>query len=299
MSADLEFVVGILERECPPQVAGEDFVGPHGRVLRLWQRMHFLDREPGVNPVASCPHCEEGTPYRLGERFVCNRCHSAVDRDRLLLWRLDLAALLRWLAARWELRGGVRPVDGCLWQLGTRRSEGFACEGFYWRPGRLTGPAWQRLKAYRSTLLLYGLTPPAPDVVGDGYAVSLIDILGIGRTLTAGPWPQPPGGRGNVRFDAHSGALWAAGVLLGEVPPGSKEFFFLECLAARLDHFVPYPDIRHYVLVRAGSTDATEEGTFCQGLKSRIKKKWIPEIDHLIATTNKGDGYRLRGFLER
>jgi hypothetical protein len=50
------------------------------------------------------------------------------------------------------------------------------------------------------------------------------------------------------------------------------------------------------VLRRAGSTDTTEEATFCQGLKSRIKKKWVPRIDELIATTNKGDGYRLRGY---
>ena len=52
------------------------------------------------------------------------------------------------------------------------------------------------------------------------------------------------------------------------------------------------------MLHATGSTDETEEATFCQGLKTRIKKKWVPGIDLLLTTTNKADGYRLRGFSE-
>ena len=103
--------------------------------------------------------------------------------------------------------------------------------------------------------------------------------------------------RGNVRFDARSGALWAGDGWLGEVPIGSKEHAFLDCLANRIDRFVPYADIKAHVLRASGSADTTEEATFCQGLKSRIKKKWIPEIDRLVLTTNKGDGYRLRSVM--
>ena len=40
--------------------------------------------------------------------------------------------------------------------------------------------------------------------------------------------------------------------------------------------------------------DETEEATFCQKLKSRIKTRHIPQFDRVIVTTNKGDGYRLR-----
>jgi hypothetical protein len=47
-----------------------------------------------------------------------------------------------------------------------------------------------------------------------------------------------------------------------------------------------------------GCTDDTEEATFCQGLKSRIKKKWVLSIDRIITTTNKGDRHRLRGYAE-
>ena len=83
------------------------------------------------------------------------------------------------------------------------------------------------------------------------------------------------------------------------MPFGSKEYHFLACLAESIDRFVAYGDIKHEVLRRSGSRDTTEEATFCQKLKRRIKeKRWIPAIDRLIATTNKADGYRLRGYAE-
>ena len=56
-----------------------------------------------------------------------------------------------------------------------------------------------------------------------------------------------------------------------------------------------YAELKHFVLREAGSTEQADEATFCQRLKSRIKKLWIPEIDTLVVTSNKGDGYRLRG----
>ena len=56
---------------------------------------------------------------------------------------------------------------------------------------------------------------------------------------------------------------------------------------------MPYPDIKREVLFRSGGADGTEEATYCQGLKSRLKRR-MPGIDRLVVTTNKGDGYRLR-----
>ena len=79
---------------------------------------------------------------------------------------------------------------------------------------------------------------------------------------------------------------------------GGREYHFLACLASRLDHFVAYADIKRDVIARSGTADTTAEETFCQGLKSRIKKKYVPRIDRVVATTNKADGYRLRGWLE-
>ena len=49
------------------------------------------------------------------------------------------------------------------------------------------------------------------------------------------------------------------------------------------------------VLGQTGGIYETEEANLCQGLKSRIKKKWVPVIDLLVATTNKGDGYQFAG----
>ena len=133
---------------------------------------------------------------------------------------------------------------------------------------------------------------------GRGAWVPLVELFLPDGTPAIPDLAALLGVRGKVRFDAHSGALWVGVTLLGEVPPGSREFHFLRCLAEQLDHFVPYADLKREVLRRSGSTDGTEEATFCQVLKSRIKRNWVPEIDRLIATTNKGDGYRLRGHAE-
>jgi hypothetical protein len=57
-----------------------------------------------------------------------------------------------------------------------------------------------------------------------------------------------------------------------------SEFAFLACLARELDHFVPYADLKRAVFRDTGSDDQMEEATFCQGLKSRIKKKWVPKM---------------------
>ena len=100
--------------------------------------------------------------------------------------------------------------------------------------------------------------------------------------------------RGNVRFEPHSGAVWLGPTWMGEVPVGSKEFHLLDRLAKELDHYVPYADLKQHVLRQAGSSDQTDEATFCQRLKSRIKKQWVADIDALVVSSNKGDGYRLR-----
>jgi len=68
----------------------------------------------------------------------------------------------------------------------------------------------------------------------------------------------------------------------------------LACLAEQIDQFVPYRDLKREVLARTGGGGGAEEATFCQKLKSRIKVEFVPGIDRLIVTSNKGDGYRLR-----
>jgi hypothetical protein len=103
---------------------------------------------------------------------------------------------------------------------------------------------------------------------------------------------------GIVRFETHSGVIRVGDALLGEVPVGSREFHLLACLAEQLDHFVPYSDLKKEVLRRTGGSGEIDEATFCQKLKSRIKARYVPGIDQLLATTNKGDGFRLRAAVE-
>jgi hypothetical protein len=297
MTASLEFLLGLLECE-PAVVAQEDFEGAHGEALRLWQQMGFVGKEPGRNRVTSCPHCGEGVPYRIAARYVCPRCGSQVDPRHLLLWPVDREVFLRWLAEQLHLRGGVRRIDDHLWQLGTWEAGDVVSECFYRRPGPLSDVARKRLTAYRNAVVLFGVSLPDDAATRHRPSVSLLELLRLGESLTVLSLERVLHKDGSVRFDPESGALWAGDVWLGEVPRGSKEFSFLECLAAHLDSFVPYADLKHFVLHRSGSTDETEEATFCQGLKSRIKKKWVPKLDQVIATTNKADGYRLRGHVE-
>src|SRR5947199_8623976 len=35
--------------------------------------------------AAGCPHCDEGVPHRVGDRYICNACGSRVDPAHLLL----------------------------------------------------------------------------------------------------------------------------------------------------------------------------------------------------------------------
>jgi len=296
MPRSLEFLVGLLESEDLAAVAWEDFQGSHAQALQLWQTMDFLDHEPGKHPVPGCPHCGEGVPYLFGERCLCNRCFSTVDRRHLHLWRLNRETFLCWLASQLQLRGGVRRIDEQLWQLGTWEDGGIVCECFYGHNRPLSDAARNKLAVYRSAVMLYGLCRPKAAEQPQVNCVSLLKILRSQDSLYIVDRTQLLDNRGDVRFDPASGAVTIGGVRHGEVPVGSKEYFLLLCLSQYLDQFVAYADIKHFVQLHAGGKDTTEEATFCHRLKNRIKKNgWVPKIDLLLSTTNKRDGYRLRG----
>jgi hypothetical protein len=298
MSAGVELLLRLLDQDGVPLATPEDFEGALGQALRAARSLGLFGASPGVNPVPSCPLCGEGVPYRVGGRTVCNACRGVVEPADLAAWELDREAFLKWLAAGLKLNGPVRRVDDRLWQLGTLAAATGPRECFYRRDGPVSDSGSARLDAYRDVLVFHGTGRPARTGTGSWPAVSLLAILDATDGLAVRDTGPLPRAGWAVRFDAHSGVLWAGDERLGEVPVGGREYHFLVCLAARLDHFVAYADIKRDVLRATGSTDATEEATFCQGLKSRIKKKYVPGIDRVVATTNKADGYRLRGWME-
>jgi hypothetical protein len=296
MRTSVEFLLGLLDQDGPPYLAAEDFDGPHGPILRIWQGLNLIGQEPFQSPAASCPHCGEGVPYRLDNRHVCATCRAAIDPRHLLLWSLDRGAVLRWIAEHLGLRGGVRPVDDLLWQLGTGEADGEPVECFYYRPGVLSPSGEARLGAYRRVLVLHGLAGNS-SVGQPGRWVGLIELFTADGSLAGNDLGPLLHAHGRVHFEAHSGALWAGDTCLGEVPPGSREYHLLACLAEHVDRYVPYADLKREVLRRAGGMDGTDEATFCHGLKRRLKKHGLRRLDELVVTTNKGDGYRLRGHL--
>lgn len=296
--SDLEFLLGLLESADPVCVAWEDFEGAHGDAIRVWQKMGFVDQEPGRHPVPCCPYCEDGVPYLLGERCLCNSCGSTVDGRHLLLWPLHVEKFLRWLGKELRLQGGVRRVDENFWQLGTWESQGTVHECFFLRGELLTGIGRQKLAAFRNAVVLYGLSRPKETERVAASFMSLLEILRLGTSLTVIDRSLLLRNCGHVRFDPDTGTITVDSTWFGEVPVGSKEFFLLLCLSQQQDRFVPYADIKHFVLQHTGGKDGTEEATFCHRLKNRIKKEgWVPMIDALLVTTNKRDGYRLRGYV--
>jgi hypothetical protein len=297
--SSLEFLLGLLESKDPAAAAWEDFLGPHAQALRLWQDLGFLEREPGRNPVPGCPHCGQGGLYLLGKRCLCSRCSSEVDRRHLLLWALNREAFLGWLAAQLRLRGGLRHIDKRLWQLGTWQDRGKAWECFYQRQGLLSPRGSNRLRVYRSVLVLYGLFRPREAERGQFTYLSLLEVLRLEESLRVVDWRRLLEDRGDVHFDPATGAVKIGAVWQGDVPVGSKEYFLLLCLSRHLDRLVAYADIKHFVLEHTAGADTTDEASFCHRLKNRIKAKgWVPDIDRLLATTNKGDGYRLRAHVQ-
>lgn len=228
----------------------------------------------------------------------CNGCRSTVEPHWLFRWPVRRERFFRWLAIGLGLRGEPRPLDGALWQLGTQAGEDGHRECFYRRPGPMSEAAHTRLGAYQNVLVLFGLAPPPPDETHHVRSLSLLELLRGPEPLSVARLQPFLLRHGAVRFEPHSGALWVGDACLGEVPVGSAEFFLLARLAADLDHFVPYADLKRAVLRQSGGRDATAEATLCQKLKNRIKAKHIAGIDRLLVTTNKGDGYRLRGWGE-
>mgnify|MGYP000892864297 CR=1 FL=1 len=293
MSSHADFLIGLLDVDDPVCLDWEDVTGPHAQAVRLWRRMGFVSRDPGHNPSPSCPACGEGMPYSVGGAWRCNRCRCAVDERYLRLWAVDVPAVLGWFAVRLGLRGEARVATGRLWQLGTDTTGHHARAYFYLR-GEANTDVRRALAGYQDVTVLHG--PLRPRLGSGVRAIALAPLLQVGSSMRLDAAAVLRSGL-SVRFDTATGALRAGGRLFGEVPVGSKEYHFVRCLAARPDQFVPYADIKRFVRAASGSRDGTDEATFCQMRKSRIKRRWVPEIDRLVETTHKGDGYRLRGQL--
>jgi len=296
MRRGTEFLLGLLAPDSPGYVAAEDLSGPDGGAVRAWQDAGFIAREPGMHPSPGCPHCDDGSPYRLGERWLCGSCRSPVDEADLLAWPVDRAAVVRGLATHLRLTGGVRPVGDGFWQLGTGNVADGSVECFCLLGGVPPAAAIRHLGRYLRLIVLHG---PAADREGrPGRWLPLAELFTDGGSLAALDLAGLMTVRGAVRYERETGSLRVGGTFAGEVPVGGREAALLECLAEHLDRYVPYADVKRSVLRRTGGSGGTEEATFCQKLKSRIKEKYVPAIDRLVVTSNKGDGYRLRAEAE-
>lgn len=293
-----DVIAGLLGRGDHAWVGFEEFLGPDADNLRRLQRMGFVSADALVHPAPTCPHCGEGMPDRIGTRFLCSACRSDIDPQTVFVWPLRAERFFEWLAAEWKLTGRHQQLDPTTWQLGTWIADGHRTECFFRVSEPASESARQRIGAYQNVLILTGREAESPINRSPGITLPLAGVIRDAEVVGVHDLSDLLRPRGNVRFDPHSGTVWLGPTWMGEVPVGSKEFHFLDRLAQEIDRFVPYADLKRHVLRQATSIDQTEEATFCQRLKSRIKKQWVAKIDALVATSNKGDGYRLREYGE-
>lgn len=298
MRRALESLFRLMDSTCPAEVSAEELDGPHGLMLRMFHRMSFLASEPCMNPVPSCPDCFSGTPYLLGDQYVCNHCRSNVDKRHLQLWRFDLESLLRWFAREQGLRGGIARIDDGLWRLGALDDGPHHIrECFFLRGEACSDMARRRLAAFSSVLILHGRSePPQIQVIG-ARMLAITEALTIeGGRLVVRPLPACLGSRQNgvARFDRSTGVLSLGDDPLGRIPPGTREFAFVDRLSSALGEVVAYADLKRAVCRATGSIDSRDEATFCHRLKSRLKKDHgIAAIDRLIQADRALGGYRL------
>jgi hypothetical protein len=298
MPASIDFLLRLLDQQTAPRVCTPDIGGVHAPLLRACQSAGFLATEPDTLDVPACTVCGEGVPYRVFGVLRCNRCRSRLEPESQLCWRLDTAGFLGWMARAMGLRGGVRRVEPGLWHLGVWGKDGEATECFFQRPGPLSEMGQGRLEAYRSVVVLHGLSRPAIQTRPGLRPVPLPRVLVWDETKLAARPLDESAECTAVRFDPASGALWAGDRKLGEAPVGSQECHLLACVAENLDRYVSYSDLRREVLRRSGGRGTRDEATFCHELKRRIKKRFVPEIDLVLTTNNKASGYRLRASLD-
>ena len=210
----------------------------------------------------------------------------------MLAWPVHRDAFLGTLSSHLGLHDVIRETDGELWELGSGKVDGNAVVCFFLTGGLLSESARARLAAYRRALVF--AAQPAPDAGCPGRWVSLAELLEADGTFARVGLPELLRDRGQVRFDRETGSLRVGAALVGEVPLGSREWAFLACLAEQLDQFVSYCDLKRAVLRETGGSGGADEATFCQKLKSRIKKEYVTGIDRLVIVSHKGDGYRMR-----
>ena len=294
MPASLEFILGILDERSPAFASHDDFTGPHGRALQLWQRLGFLAREPESHPAAGLSPLPRRLALPARHETPVSGLPEHGQSPSFGARRFDLDAFLSWLAQGLNLTGGGRPLDDNIWHLGSLLLDDRRQECFFHRGATLSAQGRERLLAASEC--------PAHLVLAHGPAGGFFQATAcpclIFSATTRARCVLPTwlgcctAGRA-VRFDAGSGTLWAGDRVLGHVPPGGKECHFLDCLWRHAGAVVPYADIRHHVMQQSGSRDAVaDEATYCQKLKSAVKKR-ITNIDDVIAATNKGHGYQL------
>jgi hypothetical protein len=300
MRQPLEFLLGLLDTFDPAHVGHDDLCGPNRHLLLSAQRAGFLATEPGMNPVPSCPYCIAGTPYRIDDAYFCSRCGSRIALPHLQCWRLETDTFLTWLTKQLQLSGPIERIDGSLWRLGMGAIGHERVECFYLRGEGLPNHTLGRLLVYRNALLLHGKLRP-PRLTGfEGRIISLLDVLRFdGRTFEAVPIASLLKQGGAVRFIEASGVILAGDVPLGQIPRGTREFHLVSCLAAHAGTAIPYSDLKRFVCKMSHSSDSTEEATFCQKLKSRIKRMHgVAAIDDLITTDRATGGYVLKAALD-
>ncbi len=294
MHPGLEFVLGRIDRLGQAAFAQADLEGEHAPLLRHLRAVGLLGPRPIPHPTPGCPFCHEGVPYRLGSRLVCDACGSVVAEGHLLLWPLNLRAFLTWFAAEQHLGGAVVRIEDALWQLGSLAVAPHPRLCFFLRGQSPSDIGLRRVSACEQPIVLHGPLDPLTLPGFTGKALSLLEVLRYDGTLSVVPLTAFLRRGGPIRFTV-SGTLTAGDEVLGHLPPGTREYWLVDCLYRRSGRVIPFAEIRHHVRAhQPASRDTTDAASFCQKLRHRLKTvHGVVAVERVIVSGKRSGGYLL------
>ncbi len=290
MLNSLLFLLECFDYQSHPRLTTSEWL-EHRELLGFAQSQNWLSQKSKTEIGDLCRFCEEGVLAIVGDRVICPKCFTYFKKQELFNWELSRQTFLEWVSLGLGFQATYQRIGDQLLLIGNRPIA-TGVEWLYYQIGtRLDLTETKRLNASQSSWVLWGTQ--APEGLPHIRSIALWDQFYFDQgTLKLRSLGSDRVGT-SVRFDLQTGELWIGQDRVGEVSFASREYYFLKTLWESQDRFVSYHELKQKVTEATGTTDERDSATYCQRLKHLTKAK-IPQIDLILVTSGKGQGYRFR-----